>query len=129
MSRDPYIRLTYMIFDGNRKGIFGRLKIPNDSGYHSLIGLDLLELLHEEIKWGRRREVRLYKASLTEWEAKKVLVKHLYYDPDTERLPFSPVELFDKLNSHWVVPPPSDKVHLVVEILPEHWTNPDLDFF
>ncbi|KAG8751260.1 hypothetical protein FRC12_012525 [Ceratobasidium sp. 428] len=131
MSRDPYIRLTYMIFDGNRKGIFGRLQIPNDSSYRNLIGLDLLELLHKEITWDRRsRDVRFYKTSLTEQGAKGLIRQQIYDGIDTTRLAFLPVELFTKLDSYWVESPPShDQVHLLVEILPEYWSNPEFEFF
>ncbi|KAG8754320.1 hypothetical protein FRC12_011232 [Ceratobasidium sp. 428] len=125
MSRDPYIRLTYMIFDNNTKGIFGRLQIPNDSGYRNLIGLDLLELLYKEIKWDRRsRDVRFYKTSLTEQGAKGLIRRQMFDDVDTTRLSFSPVNLFAKLDSYWVESPSPDQVHLLVEILPEYWTDP-----
>ncbi|KAG8697377.1 hypothetical protein FRC08_006564 [Ceratobasidium sp. 394] len=119
MNRDP-IRLTYMILDGRRKGAFGRVKIPYERDYHNLIGLDLLDLLKEQISWDRRSQtVILYKSELAEHEAHKLLDEYAECDYDEyigKPLPFSSMRLLAQLNSYWTYSPPSDQVHLLVEI-------------
>ncbi|KAG9096508.1 hypothetical protein FS749_008353 [Ceratobasidium sp. UAMH 11750] len=123
MNRDP-IRLTYMILDGRRKGAFGRVKIPYERDYHNLIGLDLLDLLKEQISWDRRSQtVILYKSELAEHEAHKLLDEYAECDYDEyigKPLPFSSMRLLAQLNSYWTYSPPSDQVHLLVEIKSWH---------
>ncbi|KAG9123513.1 hypothetical protein FRC07_014839 [Ceratobasidium sp. 392] len=67
-NMDPYRRLTYLILDGNKTGALGRVNIPGDSSnYFKLIGLDLVELLKEQIKWDHRAMVvKLFKVEMTE---------------------------------------------------------------
>ncbi|KAG8743058.1 hypothetical protein FRC10_000440 [Ceratobasidium sp. 414] len=115
MNSDP-IRLTYLVLDGNKIGAFGRLKIPYEPDYHYLVGLDLLDLLKEQINWDRRSQtVNLYKAGLAEQAANKLLDEYEQY---MGQMPFPPVRPLARLNSYWNGPPLSDQVHLLVEILP-----------
>ncbi|KAG9123769.1 hypothetical protein FRC07_014014 [Ceratobasidium sp. 392] len=107
-----------MILDGNTTGALGRLKIPNEeSSYHNLIGLDLIELLKDQIKWDHRaRAINLFNVEFSEQLAKIVLDDYRHDRFDGQWLPVNP---FSKLDSYWRQSPASDKVHLLVEIKPD----------